>query len=221
MLVLPLLAWALGPASLALQALANGNSSVYHNEADLDKYRILQRSAAIQSQLAQTPVRGIKKMSDDEGEKFFLDYWYFEEGNSTGLQSPTKSETGTPGLQPRSYPYQPSYSLDLDDPANWMGHFSPLLRRDFKCPAGTNACTSINRPNSCCSTGSTCEIVKDTGSGDVGCCPSGKTCSGTIGSCQHGYTSCPASLGGGCCIPGYECVSGGCMSGPIREGDMF
>ncbi|KAF7586226.1 hypothetical protein BBP40_009224 [Aspergillus hancockii] len=212
MLVLPLLAWALGPAPLLAQALTNNNSSIHHNAADLEKYKVLQRNAAIQSQLAQSPVRGIKKMSSDEGEKFFLDYWYFEAGNSTDLQSPENSETGHSDIESRSYPYQPSYSLDPDGGPNWMGHFSPLLRRDFKCPAGTNACTSINRPNSCCSTGSTCEIVEDTGSGDVGCCPSGQMCSGTIGSCQKGYTSCPASLGGGCCIPGYECVSGGCAN---------
>ncbi|BAE60984.1 unnamed protein product [Aspergillus oryzae RIB40] len=215
MLVVPLLAWALGPAPLAVQALTDGNSSIYHQKADLDTYNILQRNAAIQSQLSQTSVQGIKKMSDDEGEKFFLDYWYFGETNQTDLQSSQPSEKRQSSLHPRIYPYQPSHPLDLGefyDSHRWMGQFSPLLRREFKCPAGTNSCTSINRPNSCCSTGSTCELVDDTGSGDVGCCPDGENCSGTIGSCQQGYTSCPASLGGGCCIPGYECVSGGCAN---------
>ncbi|KAE8354846.1 hypothetical protein BDV28DRAFT_67893 [Aspergillus coremiiformis] len=210
--IFPFLAWGLGQAPLGVQALTDGNSSISHNTADVDAYTFLQRNAAIQSQLSQTPVQGIKKMSDDEGEKFFLDYWYFDEASQTELQTSEKTQ---PDLHPRSYPNQPAHPLGLDETSGshgWMSHFSPLFRRDFKCPAGTYSCTSINRPNSCCSTGSTCELVQDTGSGDVGCCPDGQQCAGTIGSCQQGYTSCPASLGGGCCIPGYECVSGGCAN---------
>ncbi|KAE8384882.1 hypothetical protein BDV23DRAFT_165970 [Aspergillus alliaceus] len=212
MLVLPLLTWVLGSAPFAVHVLADGNSSIYHHKADLDTYNILKRNAAIENQLSQMPVQGIRKMSDDEGEKFFLDYWRFEEANQTDLHSSQSSEMIQPDLPPRLYPYQPSHLVETSDSHGWMSHFSPLLRRDFKCPAGTDSCTSINRPNSCCSTGSTCELVQDTGSGDVGCCPNGQQCSGTIGSCQQGYTSCPASLGGGCCIPGYECVSGGCAN---------
>lgn len=48
------------------------------------------------------------------------------------------------------------------------------------------------------------------GAGDVGCCPEGQKCSGVIGRCAEGYTACSGALGGGCCIPGYECVRGGC-----------
>lgn len=126
MLVVPLLAWALGPAPLAVQALTDGNSSIYHQKADLDTYKILQRNAAIQSQLSQTSVQGIKKMSDDEGEKFFLDYWYFGETNQSDLQSSQPSEKRQSSLHPRIYPYQPSHPLDLGetyDPHRWMGQF--------------------------------------------------------------------------------------------------
>lgn len=55
-------------------------------------------------------------------------------------------------------------------------------------------------------------VDADTGAGDVGCCPQGQRCSGVIGKCREGYTACLGELGGGCCIPGYECVRGGCMS---------
>ncbi|GKZ18949.1 hypothetical protein AbraIFM66951_001909 [Aspergillus brasiliensis] len=162
-------------------------------------------------------------MTDDEGEKFFLDYWLFDEAYTAGNTSDTSNSlsqsqpysldtTEKVDFQPRSYPFRPSYPSDLEvERRGWSEHFSPLLRRDFKCPSGTNGCSSIDRPESCCSTGDTCVLVNDTGSGDVGCCPKGETCSGTIGSCQNGYSSCSSSLGGGCCIPGYECVTGGCM----------
>ncbi|RHZ57651.1 hypothetical protein CDV55_104893 [Aspergillus turcosus] len=189
-----LIVWALVPASIPVHAfLANGSSSPI---------------PAIQDD-SRGVIRGVKKMSEDEGEKFFFDYWDFEGADETGLM--TTNETCSsqsyetpeaPEIQPRIYPFRPSVP-------NNMG-FSPLFRRDFKCPTGTLACTAIGRPNSCCGAGDTCVLVQNTGLGDVGCCPQGQTCSGVIGSCQQGYTGCPASIGGGCCIPGYECVSGGC-----------
>ncbi|KAE8153489.1 hypothetical protein BDV25DRAFT_149245 [Aspergillus avenaceus] len=204
------LAWVLVPASLAAQTLSHDNPTIYQNDADLDTHRILQRNAAIQEQLSQAPAQGMKKMTDDEGEKFLLDYWFFE-SNSTDRPDTKEPKTTETAFHPRSYPDEPSAPLDNSTALDgWMGPISPLLRRDFQCPSGTYSCTSINRPDSCCSTGSSCELVQDTGSGDVGCCPSGQQCSGTIGSCKPGYTSCSASLGGGCCIPGYQCVTGGC-----------
>ncbi|PYH81983.1 hypothetical protein BO82DRAFT_71765 [Aspergillus uvarum CBS 121591] len=190
--------------------------------------QIIQRNALIESYLGHRPIRGVRKMSDDEGEKFFLDYWQFDDdenyytiGNSSNtsdeLTSPARRSenlrtTEEVDFQPQTYPFNPSYSSGLEDEGRgWGVDFSPLLRRDFRCPSDTSNCTSIDRPDSCCSTDDTCVLVKDTGSGDVGCCPKGKTCSGTIGSCSEGYSSCPSSMGGGCCIPGYECVTGGCM----------
>ncbi|RAL00329.1 putative GPI anchored protein [Aspergillus ibericus CBS 121593] len=219
MLFAPLLACVLGP-SIAGQALAS-NISISNDPQHADA--ILQHNALIESYLSQKPVRGVRKMTDDESEKFFLDYWLFDEaytaGNTSdidGLYSqlpPSINTTEKVDFQPRSYPFRPSYPSDLEvERRGWSEHFSPLLRREFKCPTGTYSCTSIDRADSCCSTSDTCVLVNDTGSGDVGCCPTGDTCSGTIGSCQDGYASCSSSLGGGCCIPGYECVTGGCDS---------
>src|SRR5216117_526401 len=40
----------------------------------------IQRDVAIQERLIGQPPAGVRKMSDDEGEKFFMDYWLFDEG---------------------------------------------------------------------------------------------------------------------------------------------
>lgn len=181
---------------------------------------ILQRNAAITSQLAAGPALGVKKMSEDEGEKFFLDYWGFGDDVSSGNISERhlSDEDGFPPARfvAQSYPFGPSYSLGTDGESqslpreNNNSAVNLFEKRDFKCPTGTTACLSIGRSDRCCGSGETCQIVADTGHGNVGCCPSWKTCSGMIGSCQSGYTACSQALGGGCCIPGYDCVEGGC-----------
>ncbi|KAJ6131131.1 hypothetical protein N7523_001591 [Penicillium sp. IBT 18751x] len=158
----------------------------------------------ITRRLSRDTIQGIRKMSSDEGEKFYLSYYNFAgstDGNSTLSERDLDPKYKFP-LLARSLPFQ--FALERE------GNAFGLETRDFKCPTGTNACTSIGRSDRCCSTGSTCEIVTDTGSGDVGCCPAGELCSGTVGSCASGYATCSEALGGGCCIPGYECVSGGC-----------
>lgn len=190
---------------------------------------ILRRNAEIEARLANG-VYGVRKMSHDQGEKFFLEYWHFDdvvqgglserdlaEVNATAANEKSPVEDSGAGTSPvqflaRSFAFEPSFE------AFFGSSETHLASRDFKCPTGTSACTSINRSDRCCSASDTCVIVTDTGSGDVGCCPSGQTCSGAIGSCQSGYTTCSQALGGGCCIPGYGCVEGGCKSNiPDRE----
>ncbi|KXG45526.1 Mitochondrial carrier protein [Penicillium griseofulvum] len=206
--------------TLATAENANISADLESQEADtpLPADLILQRNAAIASQLAAGPALGVKKMSDDEGEKFFLDYWSF--GDVPSYSNISERQLAEDGFSParfvaQSYPFGPSYSLGSDGdnqfiPLGSSSSANNLLEtRDFKCPTGTSACTSIGRSDRCCGAGETCEIVADTGHGDVGCCPSWKTCSGMIGSCQNGYTACSQALGGGCCVPGYDCVPGG------------
>ncbi|KEF55985.1 uncharacterized protein A1O9_07565 [Exophiala aquamarina CBS 119918] len=188
--------------------------------------RLLKRETDIQQRLLQCPIQGVRKMSGDPGEKFYLDYWHFEsEGYEE--QKETDGERGSSDILP-IWANATSLSLwtSFDSPARVhdtpTDHQRPRLlarvpglhffdQRDFKCPSDTSACTSINRPNSCCGTGSTCIIVQDTGLGDVGCCPNGQTCAGSLGSCAEGYTDCPNNPGGGCCIPGYACFEVGCV----------
>lgn len=175
----------------------------------------------------QSPFRhnapGVRKMSRDEGEKFFFEYWTWNDadgsvaGNTSGLAPRDINKADLPS---RAH-LRPALSLHTNERADsfqlaerYSGParraLSILLGRGFECPAGTYSCTSINKPDSCCNVGDTCQGVQDTGLGSVGCCPPGESCSGSLGSCAPNYTSCPSNLGGGCCIPGYECVTGGC-----------
>lgn len=88
-----------------------------------------------------------------------------------------------------------------------------LQGREFACPGGTHACSVINQPNYCCTDGTTCFVVEDApDAGNVGCCPDGQSCGGSVASCADGNTACPAQKGGGCCIPGFVCADIGCES---------
>ena len=222
MQLLPALALIL-PASIIPQSTAEEVSNVA-SEANLrhNANGVFQRNPFVRTEPPGQSIRGVKRMSDDEGEKFFMHYWHFDTGlPDTEMGNLTDTSPYEDGLQdadgekirPRSKPLRPA--LALDEGESWYGYtlpryFSPLHRRDFECPAGTSGCSSINRPNRCCGEGDTCTLVPDTGSGDVGCCPKGQSCSDTIGTCPSDYSTCSESLGGGCCIPGYECVEGGC-----------
>ncbi|KAJ5160482.1 uncharacterized protein N7482_007486 [Penicillium canariense] len=216
--------------AFSVYSLVLASTAVGHESTDSDNFdSILRRNAEIESQLADGPAQGVRKMTDDEGEKFFLEYWQFGEEQG-GLPERNLGEANatshTPNFDIAADQHDNNEEMGIDfSPARFLARSHALEpsfeaesrrrgrlleSRDFKCPTGTNACTSINRSDRCCSTGDTCIIVTNTGSGDVGCCPSGQTCSGTIGSCQVGYSTCSQALGGGCCIPGYECVQGGC-----------
>ena len=222
----------------------NQINSLFSTSERYDQYEILRRNEDIASRLAQTPIHGVRKMSTDEGEKFFLDYWSFVDETQGCLSERDMVDANDERqhqydsvdremyhssnlFHPRSFPFQPSFGWEAAAVANSNSNSSPwigrilLEQRDFRCPSGTQACTSIGRSDRCCSTGDTCELVTDTGSGDVGCCPNGETCSGVVGSCPSQYTTCSSALGGGCCIPGYECVSGGCKFSTFSQPPFF
>ena len=115
------------------------------------------------------------------------------------------------------FPLQPPFSLHSE---RQMGSLPlsrkmprailSLFERAFQCPTGTSSCDSISRPDSCCPSGEVCQLINDSGDGDVGCCRQGQSCSDEVAGCTQGYTSCPGSQGGGCCIPGYVCIGVGC-----------
>lgn len=220
---LPALALIL-PASVAsATATADKWPNVTYGESPSSQHvdSLFQRDAIAEAALPQKPAKGVKKMSDDEGEKFYFHYWQFDDelpvtemANSTGPDDAHPLESDGGGIQNRTYLLRPAIALDERHAENRRAvtprYIPSLFQRDFKCPTGTSACSAIGRPNRCCGAGDTCTLVQDTGAGDVGCCPQGQTCSNTIGSCPGGYSACSESLGGGCCIPGYECVQGGC-----------
>ena len=88
-----------------------------------------------------------------------------------------------------------------------------LQGRDFSCPSGTHVCSNIDEPNYCCTDGTTCFVVENApDAGNVGCCPDGQNCGGSVAQCADGNTACPAEEGGGCCIPGFVCADIGCES---------
>ncbi len=200
-----------------------------------DDEALVRRNAGIQKRMtAQRPI-GVRKMPDDDGEMFFPEYWVFDEevkGTRPGFpirkgaqasflpeahpdRDGKKNWTNATTLHPLQAPFtlhnEKQFGLRL-----WRLHRLPrtildqIKKRDYKCPGNTLSCTSINRPDSCCPIGEFCQSITDAGLGDVGCCAQGQTCSQQVSTCQEGYNSCPGSSGGGCCIPGYECVDVGC-----------
>ena len=175
----------------------------------------------------------VRKMSGNQGEMFFPEYWRFELETSGAIKleldrrRPTLRSLGP--LEDESVvqdwanasipqPLQAPFSLHTNRQLDTL--FSRLFRhpeaifardaRDFACPSGTSACTSINRPYSCCATGLVCQLTADSGLGDVGCCNPGQVCGQEVSGCPDQDSSCPDSLGGGCCIPGSVCDGVGC-----------
>lgn len=160
--------------------------------------------------LGQSPV-AVKKMSNDPRQKFYPEYWQF------GIYRPTTENSTNLGnhsmAQELFQPFLP-HSDDTFIPFSKLRSFPRNIfeKRGYQCPTGTSSCSSIGYTNSCCATDETCVVITDTGLGDVGCCPNGQTCKGSVSSCDTaaGYTSCSNSTSGGCCIPGYTCDSVGC-----------
>ncbi|GAM82857.1 hypothetical protein ANO11243_008430 [Dothideomycetidae sp. 11243] len=159
----------------------------------------------------QKPI-GVRKMSDDEGEMFFpYEYWQFDPFASRGTSPVDQTEIGNCSYEVLNPPLAPHVEQNPGSKLSRMAYH--LFKRDFQCPTGTFSCSSIGQSNSCCSTGETCITVQDTGLGPVGCCPQGQTCGGAVASCNtaEGYSSCPGTPNGGCCIPGYSCQGVGCV----------
>ncbi|KAF2117644.1 hypothetical protein BDV96DRAFT_570605 [Lophiotrema nucula] len=170
----------------------------------------LRRNVEVLEKLQREKPIGVKKMSVDEGEMFMLDSWIFPSDLRKRSTSGGAEGYANGTLQAFS-PLRPH----TEDEESFIGRIlarAALLGRDFQCPEGTEACTSIGAPNSCCGTGDTCINIQDTGYGNVGCCPPGQSCSGTI-SCDeaNGYSSCPDSPNKGCCLPGFTCQDVGCV----------
>lgn len=174
----------------------------------------VKRSLDIQEKLKNEKPIGVKKMSSDPGEMFMFHNWIFASDNDNNGEhkrsNPDRRELANMTGQFEAALRPVEESLYLDSYLRFRAR-DMLSGRGFKCPTGTNDCSSIGQPNSCCSTGSTCITISDQGFGPVGCCPSGGSCSGGI-SCDtaEGYSSCPGSPNGGCCLPGYSCSGVGC-----------
>ena len=187
-------------------------------------------------------VQGVRKMSADEGEMFFPDYWtphsqarreeewWSSQRVDAGVENqllelPTGNSTDNSSLLP---PAQAAYAVHELSTAQPFSHHHhplrldfllllhrralPLSKRDFQCPGGTSACTGIDRPNSCCPANYSCKALTGSPDGDVGCCAEGTDCGTAISECAADQTTCPGDQGGGCCLPGYTCAGVGCAA---------
>lgn len=179
-------------------------------------------------QTSRSPV-GVMKMSPEEGEKFYWEYWQYEGGSpqknvlNMALSTRDKEDEATL-LANISLPYRAPFARHTNRESsyedlkarkvlggrNLAAALAMLEKRNFVCPTGTASCQGVGYPNSCCSTTETCFAIRDTGLGPVGCCPNGSSCGGAITTCAASDTPCADSLGGGCCIPGFVCAGVGC-----------
>lgn len=181
----------------------------------------IRRDLDIQKKLNLASPCGMRKLSDDEGEKFLLDYWEFDGQafDSIEMDKPLHTRRSVSSaarllnisnveeLLPPLLLHAESQQLIPNH--KFLGR--SLFERAYQCPSGTNSCQSIGYPNSCCATGETCISLPDNDGATIGCCPDGASCGGQIGSCDTaaGYTNCKND-NGGCCIPGYTCQGIGC-----------
>lgn len=167
----------------------------------------MRRGLEAQERLLREAPTAIKKMGDDAGEKFLLDYWQWDvvEGEDS---------LGSFGVETKQ---QPNRSLTVNLLPALMPHIEnsgrrwgllgrSIFARNFQCPAGTKSCSSIDS-SLCCDESDSCVQTRE----GPGCCPSGATCGDDVAECDTdaGYSSCPE--GGGCCLPGAKCLDTGCI----------
>ena len=239
--MLPLAALQLIPASLLIfivtQALENPLSfGLRHFSRSKPGHGLWTRREGTENMhdMTEVPIT-VRKMSNDQGEMFYPEYWQFESetNGASKLELDRRRDTAR-SLEPLEdesvlkdwanvsmpQPLQAPYSLHTNRQFDTRPLFSRLLRspgtifahnsRDFSCPSGTSSCASINRPNSCCAADLVCQLTTDAGLGDVGCCKPGQLCGQEVSGCPAEDLTCPDSLGGGCCIPGSLCLGVGC-----------
>lgn len=172
---------------------------------------------ALVSQVAAEarPPTAIKKLSPDAGEKLFPEHISFDPLPLSPFDSIIDEQDDDftrHNLTARFY-LRP-FELHRDDTEDNMlrraAEVLALLYQRASCPVGMNSCEDQGFPAKCCQAGTYCTDVPDTDVGKVACCPTGTTCDGEVGSCPSDAATCPADLGGGCCIAGYVCQGVGC-----------
>ncbi|KAK5171436.1 uncharacterized protein LTR77_004580 [Saxophila tyrrhenica] len=169
----------------------------------------VKRELAAQERLAWRAPAGVRKMGEDEGEKFWMGYWDLritDDRPETTRDEPLGDESGNATIIPALLPAVAQH-LERYERYDY-GHLRRMIfERDFQCPGGTYSCDSIGEDDLCCNNGDTCVSTSD----GIGCCPSGAYCGEEVSDCDTnaGYTSCPHSPNGGCCIPGAACEGTG------------
>jgi progranulin len=186
-----------------------------------------------------TPV-SVKKMSTDESEKFFPEYWGFEEhenqfailgggGMSNARNSPRieHEDVQLSANDSRRLSFRPAFAFHATQESSFNqvqseGNVAEGRRRR-RNSAATLALLE-NRALQCPNGTSPCSTIAPNL-----CCALGETCFtipdsglGTVGCCPNGATCegnitcavgntpCDSKIGGGCCISGYVCADMGC-----------
>lgn len=162
----------------------------------------------------------IRKVAPDSNEKILAHHLAFAPlqaltpGDAAAAAHAFLNAQSAEGVQSPTTRYRPAFALHHDDSeSNILQRAAvalSMLQRRSSCPAGMTGCDAIGAPNKCCQQGTHCVSVQDSTVGGVACCPSGSDCRGNVGKCPPDAVSCPAQLGGGCCIPGYICQGEGC-----------
>ncbi|KFY82590.1 hypothetical protein V500_10445 [Pseudogymnoascus sp. VKM F-4518 (FW-2643)] len=190
-------------SSHATSAHAHNNGAALPPPAHLPEPRLIQKREAIAARIgAGTKPVAVRKMTEDEGEMFFNEYWGFEAREEEGaagaavgdgdvLRREYQDEEDIARTNPSTvFSFRPAFAIhEASSPALSEAQarhqrssraLAALLKRAFQCPTGTSACTSISQPNYCCATSESCVSITDTGLGPVGCCPAGQSCGGEI-----------------------------------------
>ncbi|KAH7326115.1 hypothetical protein B0I35DRAFT_126173 [Stachybotrys elegans] len=163
-------------------------------------------SLATATQIGPTAVR---KLSLDEGEKLFPEHLAFAPLELPIIADANSIPADTTGYYRRAF--APHHDASENDVLRRAAKALALLERRSSCPSEMNSCANIGAPNKCCQEGTYCVEVDDESVGEVACCPQGSQCGGNVGACPEDAVSCPASLGGGCCIAGFVCQGSGCI----------
>lgn len=164
----------------------------------------------------------LKKLSPDPGEKLFPEHLAFapadhllHQQSFSGLYTPADDLDESRHRNASTRFYKRAFGTHFDETEESIfrraAEALALLERRSSCPSGMSSCADIGYPNKCCQEGTYCADAPDAADvGNVACCAEGSNCGGGIGECPSNAVSCPASLGGGCCIPGYICQGIGC-----------
>ena len=195
--------------------------NLYHKFLGLPPALLLLVVAHVTAQGADQVPTAIRKMPPDSGAKFFPEYVAYEPIYSydEALLSPREAALAArldrEGETPRrtdNSSFRPIFKTHGEEPNAFRraAEALKLLQRRESCPPDMSSCSGIGFPNKCCFAEEECVKVDDSTVGNVACCPKGIDCSGGVGSCPATAVTCPAELGGGCCIAGYICKGLGC-----------
>lgn len=182
----------------------------------------------------------VKKMSVDENEKFFPEYWRFQDyGNQHAMFKRPSGGAAVNALRKEFEEEEASLLVNASAPLSFRPAFAvhktqemSLNKRDNLAIAALgarNAAAALafleKRDFQCPGGTSPCNNIAAPNL----CCAMGEVCFtipdtglGTVGccpsgancsgniTCAAGNTPCGSDIGGGCCIPGYVCAGIGC-----------